>query len=56
MTAVGTLKSGDPVRERWLRAGRKQGDVLCKWLDESSMEEKIYPFPLSCWKPRARRA
>lgn len=44
MTVVGILRIGDPGFDPWLEAGWKEGDVLCRWLDQRTREVKTHPF------------
>ena len=44
MTVIGILRKGDPNSDPWLQAAWKEGDVLCRWLDERTQELKTHPF------------
>lgn len=44
MTVICALSNGDAISGPWLRGGWKAGDVLCKWKDERTGEEKTQAF------------
>lgn len=44
MTVVAFLRKGDSISESWLKAGWREGDVLCQWSDEKSGAVKIQAF------------
>ena len=44
MTVLGCLKRGDPVCDPWLKKGWSESDVLCRWLDKKTKQEKTQAF------------
>ena len=54
MTVLGNLKRGDPLCEPWLKAGWRESDLLCRWHDEKTKQEKTQAF-WSEWLDRVER-